>query len=482
VAFAAVVYLLGLSFVFGVLVHAVVDLRAETDARRDAQEIRIAADRLLKSVLDMESGMRALLITGEPRFLEPWEEGRRRIPGERRRFTRLAALRSEGPTVPGSVIHRLDQRIASYVADFSVPLVRHAREHSLPRHRHVTEVAEGKRRVDELRRLFARVQDAESLRVRREDDDARSAASRALIAAILGLLLMSALVAATVRYLARTVTRPISRVAERAQALAAGESPEELDSVTAPNAAREVRSLTDSFGLMARAIRDQTERLEGHNTLLERRVRERTEDLEEARYEALLMLAVAAEYRDDDTHRHTLRVGRNAALIARQLNLSDTTTELLRVAAPLHDVGKIGVSDAILLKPGRLTADEFEAMKQHVVVGADILGASQDELFHVASQIAYTHHERWDGSGYPQGLAGQAIPLAGRIVAVVDVFDALTHERPYKPAWPVREAVEEIRRGAGSHFDPAVVAAFEALDPAALLADDDERTALRAAG
>jgi putative two-component system response regulator len=146
-------------------------------------------------------------------------------------------------------------------------------------------------------------------------------------------------------------------------------------------------------------VRDQHERLQAENALLERRVLERTADLEQARYEALLMLAVAAEYRDEDTHRHTQRVGRNAAFVAHRLGLSEESIDLIRAAAPLHDVGKIGVSDSIICKPARLTPHEFEVMREHVRIGASILGSSSQPLFHVASEIALTHHERWDGSG-----------------------------------------------------------------------------------
>lgn len=207
---------------------------------------------------------------------------------------------------------------------------------------------------------------------------------------------------------------------------------------------------------------------------LERAVRDRTAELEEARLETLRRLALAAEYRDEDTFEHTERVGRVAALLAGQLGLSEADIATLRHAAPLHDVGKLGISDTILLKPGRLTAREFEQMKRHTVDGARILTGSSSDVLEVAEQIALGHHERWDGSGYPSGLAGEAIPLCARIVAVADVFDALTHTRPYKDAWPVAEAAAEIHDHGGTQFDPAVVGAFERLDPRAL---DDHRLA-----
>jgi putative two-component system response regulator len=192
---------------------------------------------------------------------------------------------------------------------------------------------------------------------------------------------------------------------------------------------------------------------------LESRVYERTIELEEARLEMLERLALAAEYRDDDTGEHTKRVGHGAALVAEELGLEPNSVELIRRAAPLHDVGKIGVPDSILLKPARLTPEEFDRMKTHTDIGAKILSTSKFALLQLAEEIAETHHERWDGTGY-NGLGEDQIPLAGRIVSVVDVFDALTHERPYKEAWPEPRAVAEIERQQGRQFDPAIVAAF----------------------
>ena len=205
------------------------------------------------------------------------------------------------------------------------------------------------------------------------------------------------------------------------------------------------------------------------NLKLEQRVQERTQDLSEARVEVLERLAIAAEYRDDDTGEHTRRVGQTAALVARALSLSDAQIELIRLAAPLHDVGKIGIPDHILLKPGKHTPEEFELMKNHVNIGRTMLSGSRSPLLQMGEEIAFTHHERWDGSGYPSGLSGEEIPITGRIVAIADVFDALTHDRPYKDAWPVDQALEEIRRLSDSHFDPAVVAAFDGLDHAKLV-------------
>lgn len=203
---------------------------------------------------------------------------------------------------------------------------------------------------------------------------------------------------------------------------------------------------------------------------LSARVMERTRDVELARLETLERLALAAEYRDDDTNRHTVRVGRTAGSIGAGLGLAPDVVELLLLAAPLHDVGKIGVSDSILLKPGPLTAAETQMMRTHVSTGACILSGSSSPVLVAAEEIARFHHECWDGSGYLAGLAGEQIPLSARITAVADVFDALTHDRPYKEAWSVERAVAEIVDQRGRSFDPAVVDAFRGLDHEALAA------------
>lgn len=204
------------------------------------------------------------------------------------------------------------------------------------------------------------------------------------------------------------------------------------------------------------AMREQNDRLA-------ERVRERTRDLEEAQYETLDRLARAAEYHDDDTGKHTKRVGVQSALLALTLGWPAERVELIRRAAPLHDVGKIGIDTSILLKPGRLTQEEFEAVKEHVTIGHSILSGSRFPLLQLAAEIALHHHENWDGSGYQAGLAREEIPMSARIVAVVDVFDSLTHERSYKEAWPEERALEEIARLRGKKFDPEVVDAFFSL-------------------
>jgi PAS domain S-box-containing protein/putative nucleotidyltransferase with HDIG domain len=231
-------------------------------------------------------------------------------------------------------------------------------------------------------------------------------------------------------------------------------------------------------GELIAVARDITARKEAEETvrryqaMLEQEVRERTRDLEEARLEILRRLALAAEYRDDDTFEHTERVARTAAALTKMLGLSSDHVALMRQAAPLHDIGKLGISDTILLKRGKLTVDEFETMRRHAALGAEILSGSSSDVLQLAERIALTHHEWWDGSGYPQHLRREEIPQCGRIVALADVFDALTHSRPYKEAWPVDRAVDEVHRLRGRQFDPEVVEAFDQLE-AEQLAEPD---------
>lgn len=206
--------------------------------------------------------------------------------------------------------------------------------------------------------------------------------------------------------------------------------------------------------------REAEQQLAESAQLLETKVAERTRELDEARAETLHRLAIAAEYRDDDTFQHTERVGTSSAEIAARLGLSTEQIGLMCEAAPLHDVGKIAIPDGILLKPGKLSPQEYEIMKTHAALGARLLAGSGSPVLQMAAVIAESHHERWDGTGYPNGCAREAIPLVGRVVAVADVFDALTHDRPYKSAWPVEQAVAEIQSAAGSQFDPRVVAVF----------------------
>lgn len=200
--------------------------------------------------------------------------------------------------------------------------------------------------------------------------------------------------------------------------------------------------------------------LADQNRELERKVQERTAQLQATRLQIVQRLGRAAEYKDNETGMHVIRMSYFTYELAKAAGLTEEDAVLLKHAAPMHDIGKIGIPDHILKKPGRLTAEEMAIMRQHSEIGAEIIGDTESELMDLAKEIALTHHEKWDGSGYPRGLRGEAIPLAGRIVAIADVFDALTAERPYKKAWPLQEAVDYLQHQAGKHFDPHLVPLF----------------------
>jgi putative two-component system response regulator len=185
--------------------------------------------------------------------------------------------------------------------------------------------------------------------------------------------------------------------------------------------------------------------------------------LQTASLDSINRLSRAAEYRDEDTGKHILRMSGYSKVIARKMGCSDKTSERILYAAPMHDVGKIGIPDNVLLKPGKLNPDEWEIMKQHTIIGAGILSGSWTGIVRLAEVIAYTHHERWDGSGYPRGLKGSEIPLVGRITAIADVFDALTTRRPYKEPFSVEKSFAIIQESKGTHFDPKVVDIFFAV-------------------
>jgi putative two-component system response regulator len=235
-----------------------------------------------------------------------------------------------------------------------------------------------------------------------------------------------------------------------ADVISAGEAP-------GPAAARRLRAFVAS--VQARERMRELESVLASGAVARRR------DLENAQLDTLRRLALVAEYRDDNTVDHMERVAELAAQLARKLGLPDRTVWLVRQAAPLHDLGKIAVPDNILLKPGRLTDEEFEVVKTHAVLGARALAGAESEVLQVAERIARHHHERWDGDGYPDALAGDAIPVEAQLVHVADVFDVLVNERPYKESWTVEAAAEEIRRGAGTQFAPTAVEAFSALGP-----------------
>ena len=228
------------------------------------------------------------------------------------------------------------------------------------------------------------------------------------------------------------------------------------DYVTKPLDANEllmrVRNLLDAQ-LAHRMMHDQKK-------VLEELVEARTEELRRTRLQVVQRLGMAAEYRDEETGNHILRMSHISALLARSVGWSSANCELMLHASPMHDIGKIGIPDAILLKPGKFEPHEWEIMKTHSTIGGKLLAGDDTDLLRMAQQIALTHHEKWDGSGYPAGLSGEDIPMSGRIAALADVFDALTSVRPYKNAWSIEEAVNMITENSGRHFDPALVSVF----------------------
>jgi putative two-component system response regulator len=213
-----------------------------------------------------------------------------------------------------------------------------------------------------------------------------------------------------------------------------------------------VRNLLDAQ-LAHRFIHEQ-------KNVLEEMVQVRTEELRSTRLQVVQRLGMAAEYRDEETGSHILRMSHMSTLLARAIGWNEADCELMLNASPMHDIGKIGIPDAILLKPGKFEPPEWEIMKTHATIGGKLLEGDDSDLMRMAQEIAISHHEKWDGSGYPNGLSGEAIPPAGRIAALADVFDALTSVRPYKKAWTVEAAVELIRANRGTHFDPNLVDVF----------------------
>jgi putative two-component system response regulator len=235
---------------------------------------------------------------------------------------------------------------------------------------------------------------------------------------------------------------------------------------------------------IANALRRRRLEIENkaHRERLEQLVAERTAELDRSREETIHCLARAAELRDQETGKHIERVSRCSELIARRLGLTYDRCELIRIASPLHDIGKIAIPDNILRKPGPLSADERRVVETHTELGHTILGGSREPLLQLGAEIAWTHHERFDGAGYPRRLVGEEIPLAGRIVAVADVFDALVSDRVYRGALPVDEVVAAMQAERGAHFDPRALEALLTAVPEALAIRNrfrDERSPLR---
>ena len=228
------------------------------------------------------------------------------------------------------------------------------------------------------------------------------------------------------------------------------------DFITKPFYYKEVICRIHS-ALNARLIqKDLTEQ----NKVLEKNCHQQRKECIETRMHAIQCLGKAAEFRDNETGMHVIRMSQVSARLAKELGWDKKQCELILLASPMHDIGKIGIPDKVLLKPGKLNSEEWKNMQSHSSIGEKILSNSDSDLFKTAASIAISHHEKWDGSGYPKGLSGENIPIMGRIVAVSDVFDALTSERAYKKSWAVEDAITYIKENSGKHFDPSVVAAF----------------------
>lgn len=251
-----------------------------------------------------------------------------------------------------------------------------------------------------------------------------------------------------------------------------GEIPMEIDDFSAGSVNfDQVKKYADDFAKVYRSKKGKNKELQKANqqlvkfaddlneTILE--LRSAHQELHKAYLDTIHRLVLAAEFKDEDTGDHIVRMSRYSALIGEKLGLKPMEVQNIQYASPMHDVGKIGIPDNILMKPGKLTHDEFETMKAHTTIGGKILANSKSDILKVAEQIAISHHEKWNGKGYPQGLAGEKIPLVGRIVSVADVFDALTSRRPYKDPFPVEKASNIIKKERGEHFDPCVVDVFQ---------------------
>jgi len=250
---------------------------------------------------------------------------------------------------------------------------------------------------------------------------------------------------------------------ERLKALEVGTD----DFLTKPVDEAELRTRINSL----QKVKAYNDQLSHYQEDLETEVARRTQELTKAfekikvaSLDTVYRLSRAAEYKDEDTGAHVQRMSHYSSAIARKLGLDDEFIENILWAAPMHDVGKIGIPDRVLLKPGKLDSDEWVIMRQHTTIGAEILKDADADFIKLAAEIALTHHEKWDGSGYPNGIKGSDIPLAGRIVALADVFDALTTERPYKEPFPLEKALAIIKEGEGSHFDPQIAEAFTLIE------------------
>lgn len=406
-----------------------------------------AGAHVLRDVLDTQIGVRGFLLTGQERFLEPTRAAAERFPGDRARLLDLVDEHQ------AELVRGLAEEAADLVQGLGPQVVSDP-----PRTRRgiVAVLSAGNERVDALRTQVERFATVEQREGDQLEDAAIARAEQTRWVAITGTIAALLALALLGWRVQRLAVHPLSRLVEGTRRLAGGDYSARLD---VPEL-RELAQVSASFNELGDALLDRDLMIAQQTEQLEERVAERTMELDRSRMEVLQRLALAAERRDDDTYAHTERVGALSERIAHALGLDQRRCELLRLAAPLHDVGKIGVPDAVLLKEGPFTPEERLAMQEHTTIGAEILGGSSSPVIQTAERIALTHHEWWDGSGYPAGLRGEEIPLEGRIVAIADVYDALTHDRPYRTALAPQEALDIVRGGSGTQFDAALVATF----------------------
>jgi HD-GYP domain-containing protein (c-di-GMP phosphodiesterase class II) len=442
---------------FFALLSSMAGLQSASAAQQIAGRELTGATSAQDDVLDMETAVRGFVLTREARLLAPYYVASRKFVAD---MTALAVneRRGHGVEDPSTVL--IGRQVRDYERAYAVPLIGLATAHALSRRQLRDTTEAGQLRLDALGVLFDRQTAISSGEARLRQSAAQAAARSTRRYAIIGLAVLVVLIAAFALALRRGIALPLARLRRGAEWLARGDRGARMPR----SRLRELDELGCSFDSMADALTAGREALEHQNQSLEDRVQARVRDLEAARVEILTRLARASEFRDNATHEHTDRVARTARLLGRALKLTVEETDLLALATPLHDIGKIGIPDTVLLKPGKLTNDEFAVMKTHAQLGADMLAGSDSPVLQMAAQIALNHHERWDGTGYPHGLHAEQIPLAARIVAVADVFDALTQERPYKPPWSLQNALHEISDQSARQFDPRVVDALQQLD------------------
>jgi putative nucleotidyltransferase with HDIG domain len=446
---------------------AFVALLSSVSSLQDASTAQQAASRELTvvnaaqtDVFAMETALRGYALTRERRYVVSYDAATRAFIHDAALLA-VAERRDDGAEDPGTRV--INRSVLGYERSYA--MIEPAGHGRTSRRELTNRTAAATLRLDTIRHQISRQLTITLGDTRRGQLRAQGAAAATKRFAVFGLIALICLIAAFSWAMRRGIALPLTRLRRRAERLARGDRGSRMPR----SRLRELDDLGSSFDSMADAVTAGRQKLEAQKQNLEERVRARTVDLETARLEILTRLARAAEYRDDATRKHTERVARTARQLALALRLSPERSELIALAAPLHDIGKIGVPDAVLLKPGKLTDDEFAIMKTHAHVGANMLAGSESPLLRTAAAIAQHHHERWDGTGYPEGRHGKQIPLSARIVAVADVLDALTHERPYKPAWPVQDALQEIFSQSGRQFDPRVIDALHQLDHRQLL-------------